>query len=177
MQTFLPYDDFYKSAACLDVKRCWKQTVEAYQIINVLTADRTTKYDLSGNPIDKKKIGWYNHPAVRMWKGYVAALICYYNVFYTQSVNFWGIKTVKLCKKVNVHADTPLPWWFGLKEFHDSHKSNLLRKKFDFYSKYSWNVPIDLPYFWPVNIDGSKNIEESASGYATRFAKPAGLPN
>ena len=33
MQTFLPYENFLESAKVLDKKRCWKQVVEANQII------------------------------------------------------------------------------------------------------------------------------------------------
>lgn len=32
----------------------------------------------------------------------------------------------------------------------DSHRSNLLRKDPVFYGKYGWDVPPDLPYYWPV---------------------------
>ena len=36
MQTFLPYEDFTKTAQCLDYKRLGKQRVEAYQILRIL---------------------------------------------------------------------------------------------------------------------------------------------
>ncbi len=42
------------------------------------------------------------------------------------------------------------PIWFGSKDFHNSHKSNLLRKDPEFYGKYNWNVLNNLPYLWPV---------------------------
>ncbi len=51
MQTFLPYESFDESTMVLDKKRCWKQVVEAAQIIDVLEGRRT---------------GWANHPAVKM---------------------------------------------------------------------------------------------------------------
>jgi hypothetical protein len=37
MQTFLPYNDFVKSARVLDYKRLGKQRVEGMQIINAIT--------------------------------------------------------------------------------------------------------------------------------------------
>ena len=57
MQTFLPYNDFKKTAACLDNRRLGKQRVEAYQILRIISGKRT-----SG--------GWLRHPAVLMWKGF-----------------------------------------------------------------------------------------------------------
>ena len=33
---------------------------------------------------------------------------------------------------------------------HRSHQSNLLRKEPAYYRQFGWNVPEDLPYFWPV---------------------------
>jgi len=34
------------------------------------------------------------------------------------------------------------------KEIHASHRSNLLRKNFEFYSKFGWKEPDNLPYIW-----------------------------
>lgn len=42
------------------------------------------------------------------------------------------------------------PWWVGIKEFHRSHQSNLIRKDPALYGPIWPGVPIDLPYFWPV---------------------------
>jgi len=42
------------------------------------------------------------------------------------------------------------PKWFGKKEFHDSHKSNLLRKDKEFYSKFGWKEKDNLDYVWPT---------------------------
>jgi hypothetical protein len=40
--------------------------------------------------------------------------------------------------------------WEVRQKVIDSHRSNLLRKDPVFYGQYGWNVPPDLPYFWPV---------------------------
>lgn len=48
-------------------------------------------------------------------------------------------------------AEPVLPAWFGNQAFHDSHKSNLLRKSPLWYSQFNWNVPNDLDYIWPSN--------------------------
>jgi hypothetical protein len=43
-----------------------------------------------------------------------------------------------------------MPPWFGNPDFHASHRSNLLRKDFEFYSKMGWTEPSTLAYIWPV---------------------------
>ena len=112
MQTFLPYPNLKKSLKVLDSRRLGKQRVEAFQILNVLL-ERT----------DKK--GWRNHPAVKMWKGYENALKLYLN----KAIKLWISKGYKNTMKLEViKGKIILPKWFGKKEFHNSHKSNLLRK-------------------------------------------------
>lgn len=116
---------------CLDYRRCGKQRVESKQILDVLQG-RTS--------------AWKNHPIVKMWQGYESALIVYYNC----NLREWsrrGYKNIKL--QSIVEADSyDLPYWFNNKEFHDSHKSNLLRKNYIYYSQFNWNVDINLPYIY-----------------------------
>lgn len=130
MQTFLPYSDFCTSASCLDYRRLGKQRLEAKQILLTL----------------KNGSGWINHPAVKMWKGYETALMHYYNVV----VNEWIKRGYNNSMPFLFHSlDFEFPHWLGRKDFHASHRSNLLRKDFKFYSKYDWKEPTDLPYVWP----------------------------
>lgn len=129
MQTFLPYADFEESARCLDYRRLGKQRVEAMQILKCLRGE---------------KDGWKNHPAVKMWKGYEKALAKYMNVCIDEWVRR-GYNNNMIKESVD---DYILPEWFGNDLFHDSHKSNLLRKNQEFYSQYNWNVSNDLPYQW-----------------------------
>ena len=142
MQTFLPYQDFQKSLACLDNKRLGKQRVEALQILNTLTG---------------KSNGWKNHPAVRMWRGYIPQLAYYHNL----AIWEWESRGFKNNMKTITHGElhdigvpslleyAVLPIWLT-PEFCSSHRSNLLRKDYAFYSQYGWTEPIDLPYIWPV---------------------------
>ena len=52
-------------------------------------------------------------------------------------------------EKANVDIDTIIyPSWLGDKRLHDSHKSNLLFKDREFYSRYNWKVSLLLPYYW-----------------------------
>jgi len=135
MQTFLPYADFIKSAKCLDYKRLGKQRVEAKQLIDLLEG--------------KTDNNWKNHPAYKMWEGYTSALILYYNAI----VNEWisrgynnSMPIIYQCPEELLELEYPP--WFGRDDFHDAHKSNLLRKDKEFYGKYNWDVPDDLPYLW-----------------------------
>lgn len=141
MQTFLPSPDYAESARVLDYKRLGKQRVETKQILLAMGKD---------------KGGWVNHPATKMWRGHEIELCRYgfamskewvmrgYNdnlaVFFTDSL---------LKYKQQGLNDQPPPW-LGSDAIHASHRSNLLRKDPEFYSKYGWAEPPDLEYVWPV---------------------------
>lgn len=135
MQTFLPYFDIIKSIKCLDTKRLGKQRVEAMQILKALS-----------NP----NYGWQNHPAVKMWRGYETLLTYYLNT----CIDIWkkrGFRNTMLqCYDETNIEEIKIPKWFGNKEFHDSHKSNLLRKFPEHYEQFNWKVSDNLPYVWPI---------------------------
>lgn len=124
----------------LDYRRLGKQRVETLQILKAnLGLTR----------------GWVNHPAAKMWKGYEFALAEYGLVVCSEWVSRGyrdGVREqiLALMKEFSLR-DLPLnPAWLGEDTLHDSHKSNLLRKDPVFYGQYSWDVPPDLPYTWPV---------------------------
>jgi len=133
MQTFLPYSSFEKSADILDKRRCWKQVVEAYQIINCLKGINSLR--------------WVNHPAVKMWKGHLNELMYYYNCFLDVCLEKHKINTkmkhyyigamynneiisVKLDKTLNIYK---YPWWLGNEDFHRSVRAKLIEKNSDYY--------------------------------------------
>lgn len=132
MQTFLPYDDYTKSVDCLDNKRLGKQRVETFQILNVLEGTNS-------------KTGWRNHPAVLMWSGHTDALAEYLDHCIVEWCARGFNNTMLLTGRKG-----PKPTWFGDQEFHASHRANLLRKDFSFYSRYGWTEDPGLPYVWPV---------------------------
>ena len=135
MQTFLPYASFEQTANTLDWRRLGNQRLEGRLIIKIIT---TPNY-----------VGaWVNHPAVKMWRGYENALKFYVNTMITEWKRRGYLNTLPYYDLVE--AEITLPWWVGDSRFHDSHKSNLLRKDPEYYSQFHWNVPDDLPYFWPV---------------------------
>ena len=138
MQTFLPYADFRAVAHTLDNKRLGKQRVEGLQIINIITTPNYVG-------------GWMNHPAIHMWRGYEHALMLYVNTM----IDEWqrrGFQNTMQRYTIPDTATSPIvmPWWLGDARLHDSHKSNLLRKDPVYYHQFGWNVPPDLPYYWPV---------------------------
>lgn len=143
MQTFLPYPDYEQSAHVLDRQRLGKQRVEVLQILNIL------------HEIQGAKMGWVNHPAVKMWRGYEPQL-CAYGIavceeWLARRYNDTCLDKIKQHLEWAISAPFDYPPWFGNEAFHLSHQSNLLRKDPDHYRKYFGDkVPLDLPYVWPV---------------------------
>lgn len=156
MQTFLPYEDFRRTAACLDTPRLGKQRVETLQILHVLTGKRT---------------GWQHHPAVVMWRGYEHALceyglvICEEWVYERFHVDSCMAQILRIQAQLPAKLHGPFyPRWLGDIDFHLSHQSNLLRKNPEHYSKYFAGVKDNLRYLWPVSSDSSFATKESDNG-------------
>ena len=137
MQTFLPYASFQRSAAVLDKKRCWKQVVEAKQIINVLEGTSTA---------------WQNHPAVKMWEGNLIALKWYFNCFLWECKVKRGINTKYEEYPVSIwDVQKESVWWFGKEEFHRAMRARLIEKDEAFYLPLFPNDKgfNDGKYLWP----------------------------
>lgn len=141
MQTFLPYDDFTKSAQSLDRKRLGKQRVETMQIMQTLAGISN---------------GWRNHPAVKMWRGHEKTLLDYQSAVIKEWIdrgykdNVCWNKTVAAYELIRDDEQPPPPW-LGSESIHSSHRGNLLRKDFDWYSQFGWNDDPELEYVWPVS--------------------------
>ena len=134
MQSFLPYEDFKKTAECLDFRRLGKQRVEAFQIHNIVSGKRLTG-------------GWLNHPAVLMWKYHADALANYCNTMIAEWIYRGYNNTMQYLDHTE---DFSLPLWVGVEEVHSSHRSNLLRKDLEYYSKFGWSEDDSQEYFWPI---------------------------
>lgn len=159
MQTFFPLESLFETAECLDYRRLGKQRVECLQILKAIKTG-------SG--------GWSNHPAVKMWKGYTASLVYYASIMcfewctrgYEENVFKELIREFPVecnciyLQTMNIYAIEKPPF-VGDTEFHDSHKSNLLRKNPAFYGKYNWNVEPNLPYIWPVTERSDMSYQDS----------------
>jgi len=140
MMTFLPYKNFQKSAKCLDYRRLGKQRVEAWQIYLALT---------------KKNYGWKNHPIVKMWKGYEKALLLYgwYICQEWRRREYKGQMWERFIDEMNLQFHKKkiiYPKWLGNRKFHNSHRSNLLRKDKKYYSKLGWKIKDNLKYVWII---------------------------
>lgn len=146
MQTFLPYPDLRTSCVVLDDRRLGKQRVETFQILRALTWP---------------SYAWKNHPAVRMWRGFVPALVGYG----LESCREWtrrgyadSVAPQLLDWSGGAEPVAPaLPPWFGLAALHLSHRSALVRKEPDFYRPLfaclgEPELPDDLPYLWPPDV-------------------------
>ncbi|MCW2667611.1 MAG: hypothetical protein JWN57_2573, partial [Frankiales bacterium] len=138
MQTFVPYPDLRASSQVLDSPRLGKQRVETFQILRALTWPG---------------YAWKNHPAVRMWRGFVPGLVRY------------GVENCREWTRRG-HADTVLPqllaWtggqlpvdpdlppWWGREDLHLSHRCSLVRKDPEYYRPLFGDVDPEVPYVWP----------------------------
>jgi hypothetical protein len=139
MQTFLPYESFVKSAESLDRQRLGKQRVEGLQILRTLSG---------------VKDGWRNHPAVHMWRGHEWSLANYTSIVCIEWIKR-GYKDTCLSKVAVMAQENRGVWglgdptWLGVREFHLSHQSNLVRKLPEHYGALWPEVDPNLPYFWP----------------------------
>ena len=144
MQTFLPYPDLRVSCQVLDDRRLGKQRVETYQILRALTWP---------------EYAWKNHPAVRMWRGFVPALVEYGLESCREWVRRGYADSVAAELVAWTGGEEPegarLPPWFGLEPLHLSHRSALLRKDPERYGPVFGDVPDDLPYVWPEPLTAS----------------------
>ena len=166
MQTFLPYPTFRLSAQSLDNKRLNKQITETYQILKTIFRPK-----FSSSPIQRLKtgLGWVNHPAVAMWRGFEPALYLYWGA----CIDTWVEQRKGNSKfyplPVMIDFTLSIPPWLGDSSFHESHRSNLIRKYYEHVRKTTWDYSVDpypdqwphtpkgLPYVWPDPV-----IEDSS---------------
>lgn len=138
MQTFLPYADFYESARVLDRYRHGNQRNEAMGILRI-------------NLGEADGGGWRNHPAVKMWEGYPAALAAYG----CEVCRAWVDKGYKdtVFRRFQLYllglGDIILPPWLGNTDFHSSHRAALLFKNPEWYGQFKWLEEPKMAYLWP----------------------------
>jgi hypothetical protein len=90
-----------------------------------------------------------------MWDGYEYLLALYGSVMstewkrrgYVDNLLPYFEEKMKVLSMMDYHFDG-LPWFVGCEPFHESHRSNLLRKAPEFYSEIFSGTPSDLPYIW-----------------------------
>lgn len=140
MQTFLPYPDFRKSAEALDYKRLGRQRTECRQLLRAITSPRTA--------------GWASHPAAIMWRQAPNALALYTAVIDDEWIKR-GYKHTMERFALDIAAQ--MPWWFGDKRFHLTHRRNLIRKNPEYYAHFKVE-PLE-GYWWPGEFSGWEFIE------------------
>ena len=136
----------------LDRARLGKQRIEVVQLLKALNGARA----------------YANHPAAIMWRGKQVALATYgiavcdewvrrgYRDTQTELIcdffPFTQPEDLRMSPKLLLSLGE-LPWWFGWRRFHESHRSNLLRKDSNHYEfRFVHDYPEEgprLPYVWP----------------------------
>jgi hypothetical protein len=149
VQTFVPFADFGRTAAVLDSQRLGKQRVEVIQIVRALTVPG---------------YAWSSHPAVLMWKGHEEALGSYGlamceewrrrgfadTCLATIARDLASAGVDRLRSYSELAKDDALPEWLFDDDVQRSHRSALVRKDPEHYTRVFPDVPPDLPYVWPV---------------------------
>lgn len=145
MQTFIVDADLDKSAQELDSKRLGNQRSEAIMIAEILLGLRKSR--------------WQSHPAVQMWKGYEGCLVRKYIPSILREWRRRGFangQSLEKYKAIYKKASSVLskkhdkrPHWINQKLIL-SHRSNLIKKKPEYYW-FKWRgTTLDLDYFWPT---------------------------
>ena len=162
MQTFLPFDSYIRSAEALDDSRLHNQVNEALVIMASALRLRRVEEDYVPVPVGEK-VGWENHPAVKMWAGSVNCLALYTlecmtelcqrkhssgSARATDSVRW--LRLQKLWKHARIAGSDKDPAWIANEALFRSHQSNLIRKLPEHYVPLFPGVPNDLPYVWPA---------------------------
>ena len=140
MQTFLPLPDYYESMKCLDPSRLGNQVYREGLTL------------LRG--------GWSKHPAYKMWRGHEYHLGLYLLAgmkALNERDKFYPESQAKIEAEMAKFSDTGAPPWFGDNRLHSSHRAALLKKDFQWYSKFGWTEQPDplnaegkFNYWWPV---------------------------
>lgn len=148
----------------LDTKRHGKQRLEAYDIYGLNVDFINTHHTTKQQEYLKRRYG--NHPAVKMWKDYIEILVIYYDF----CILTWIEKKFKnnmplLNYPYNPYLITIKEYIFDMgnkikyplwltDSFCSAHRSNLLRKNYDFYGQYNWKEKDgnykNVSYIWPI---------------------------
>ena len=79
-----------------------------------------------------------------MWRPYVNALKHYTNIIIMEWVDRGYNNNMEIYDFNNMVK----PHWLGKESFHSSHRANLLRKDYEYYSQFKWTENPESPYVW-----------------------------
>lgn len=157
MQTFMPMIEYKAALETLDDARLNKQILEVTQLANAIM-DPTA--------------GYQHHPATRMWRPHVLALLTYgisaagvwarrkriSSMERSASLYSCQVAIAKHLGPRRAAKSHQIPPWVGDVDFHESHRSNLIRKDPIHYNDWP-GTPELMPYLWPVtHDDGSYSL-------------------
>jgi hypothetical protein len=137
MQIFLPIivetnNPYSEISTILDNKRCFKQVVEAKQVINNIETNSTG--------------GWSHHPIIIMWKPYINSLKQYYNTL-LQAVKNKGVSTTM--ESYNIIEEIIHPWFIYYQPLIYSHRRMLKIKDPVFYKDLTFPPEyLEYGYIW-----------------------------
>ncbi len=97
--------------------------------------------------------GWPAHPVSKIWTAHKHALAqyCLYGLEELARRGRYYPHWISVYQNyLKEFPDTGLPPIIGHEPFHRAMRSNLLRKNYEYYSKFGWNEPINLPYIWKI---------------------------
>jgi len=163
---------FRENGELVKINKKTKPTIQSYnQIIITENEIEVTLQDLKGKQItitknlfvslkdNYVKIGYIYHPALLLWFNYIPALKHYINVHVAECKARGADNSINIeSDEYNKGIDPKYPPWTMDGDFLIRHRSNLIRKKPEYYSKIFPNVPDNLQYFWPYTVKvGSEN--------------------
>jgi hypothetical protein len=149
MQIFVPVPDLAIIADCLDDKRLGAMRRESRQVYDTILMRPTKK----GTP----RVGYVNHPIVKMWRGFENAVLSYSNVMIEEWVKRGKNNTMEI---VEIKGDIVFPPWWGRDDVHAAHRSNLYHKFPRHYEQFGW-AEASLPLLGYVWVDPNDALQTS----------------
>lgn len=143
--TFLPVEDFRRSAEILDPRRRRNQPRETLEIMSALL---------------KPGFGYQYHPAVLMWRGHGETLLRYQvafdDVLKSEASRAYLLKTERLIERFPDAVGHESPPWLGHEPLHRSHRLVLFNKVPETYFGVFGDLSEEIDgrmntalYFWP----------------------------
>ena len=93
------------------------------------------------------KMGYQNHPATRMWRGYLNALKEYFNILLAEWLSRGYNNTMCV---YTIDGEIKYPKWMDDEKIFSNHRANLLRKLPEYYGRFGWNESPVEGYIWPI---------------------------
>ena len=163
MQIFLPYQSFIATAKCLDYRRLGKQRIECKDLVRIAYWLHKG-IDLFDNNKQREYVvtRYSHHPCYLMWEHNIPLLIHYGLVICDEWIERGYRDNTRpfFASRVRYNNVEMPGWLYGDSNANPvcrSHRSNLLRKKPEHYSKYWPKLRSDLEYVWPVTIEEIRN--------------------